>query len=149
MELVEGGGGGWPVSWCLRETGEADKVCRPVGEGTRGGATLTSAKLSEVPMVGEPGSELLFINNPLLTDFGDVLGDLSKFRPPLLLEATDSNLETRAWFRSSGEGEGEPWTEFLGEWWGEFLADPLSDPPCECGAESQGEWYGEFLTELL
>lgn len=113
------------VSWCFRATGDVD-VWTTAGEGT----LPASVKLSGIT-AGEPGSELLFVNNPLLTDFGDVLGDFSMlllFRP-LALEATDSNFETRAWFRSSGEGEGDPWSEFLGEWWGEFLADPLKDPP--------------------
>jgi hypothetical protein len=114
------------LSWCFRATtGDVD-VWTTVGEGT----LPTSVKLSETT-AGEPGSELLFVNNPLLTDFGDVLGDFSTmllFRP-LALEATDSNFETSAWFRSSGEGEGDPWREFLGEWWGEFLADPLKDVP--------------------
>ena len=91
----------------------------------RGGTTCTSFDADD----GEPGSELHFVINPLLTDFGDSLGDFSAPRPrPPPRVATDSNFETRAWLRSSGDGEGDPWTEFLGEWWGEFLADPLSDP---------------------
>ena len=97
---MDGGG----VSWCFRATGDVD-VWTTAGEGP----LPASVKFSGIT-AGEPGSELLFVNNPLLTDFGDILGDFSMlllFRP-LALEATDSNFETKAWFRSSGEGEGDP-----------------------------------------
>ena len=96
-----------------------------VGVGTLGGRVPSLGKT-----FGEPGSELLFNSNPLLANFGDVFGDFSTPRAlPPLLAAIDSNFETKAWLSSSGEGEGEPWMEFRGDWWGEFLADPLSDPP--------------------
>ena len=65
------------------------------GDGIRGGMS-DSVEIS-VTTVGEPGSELLFANNPLLIDFGDVLGDFSTtVRPPLFLDATHSSFETRA-----------------------------------------------------
>ena len=89
------GGASWE---CLWVTGDAeDREEGRGGEGTREGWTMASDKLS-VTTVGEPGSELLFTNNPLLTDFGDVLGDLSTtiVRTLLFLEATHSSFETRA-----------------------------------------------------
>lgn len=81
-----------------------------------GDGTLLASVEPSAGTAGEPGSELLFVSNPLLTDFGAVLGDFSILlvRPPAL-EATDSNFETKAWFKSSGEGEGELWREFLGD----------------------------------
>ena len=100
--MDEGGeleSGGRTASWgCLRDTFEGELKA---GDGTLAGATTLLGKTC-----GKPVSELFFNNNPLLTDFGDVLGDFST--PRLLLAAIDSNFETKAWLSSSGEGEGEP-----------------------------------------